>query len=98
MALFLVICRDKPGALDLRMANRPAHLEWAEQHADTLAMAGPIFADDGETFAGSVFVKHAASKTEVEAWSATDPYVKAGLFDSVEIRPFRWVLGEGPKA
>lgn len=98
MVLFLIICRDKPDSLDLRMSNRPAHLEWAAEHKDTLAMAGPIFAEDGETFAGSVFVKDAASMADIEAWSATDPYVKAGLFESVEIRPFRWVMGEGPKA
>lgn len=98
MALFLVICRDKPNAIEIRMANRPAHLDWAGSHKETLAMAGPIFAEDGETFAGSVFVKIADSKADVEAWCADDPYAKAGLFERVEIRPFKWVLGDGPQA
>ena len=56
MPLFLLNARDKPGALDVRMSNRPAHLDWAKAHADRILMAGPVFADDGETFAGSTFV------------------------------------------
>ncbi|MEO0467170.1 MAG: YciI family protein [Pseudomonadota bacterium] len=98
MALFLITCRDKPGALDVRLANRAAHLEWATAYKDSIAMIGPLFADDGETFTGSAIVKEAASKADVEAWCRDDPYAKAELFESVEIRPFRWVMGEGPPA
>lgn len=97
MSHFIMICRDKPGALELRMANRPAHLDWAGRHLDRIAMAGPIFAEDGETFAGSVFVVDADSREAVELWAAEDPYVTAGLFASIEIHPFRWAIGAGPK-
>ena len=98
MALFTVYCVDKPDALDVRLANRAAHLEWAGGFSDRIRMAGPMFADDGETFAGSLFVIDFGSKAEVEAWAANDPYAKAGLFQRVEIRPFRWLLGDGPPA
>ena len=95
MAQFLINARDKAGALDVRMANRPDHLEWAKAHADRILMAGPVFADDGETFAGSTFVVVFDTLNEAKAWAAEDPYAKAGLFETVEIRPFRWLLGGG---
>ncbi|MEO0983550.1 MAG: YciI family protein [Pseudomonadota bacterium] len=95
MALYLVNARDKAGALDLRMATREAHLAWAGAHADKILMAGPVFLDDGETMAGSTFVLEMDSLAAVRAWAAEDPYAQAGLFETVEIRPFRWAIGEG---
>ena len=95
MPLFMVYCRDKPGHLDVRLANRPDHLAWARSASLTIAMAGPLFADDGETFAGSVFVVSADSLEDVQTWQATDPYQRAGLFGSVLITPFAWLLGDG---
>lgn len=96
MPLYVIHALDKPGSLDVRMANRPAHLDWVRQSADRIAMAGPLFQDDGETFAGSVLVVAFESVEAARAWSAEDPYVKAGLFERVDIRPFKWVLGDGP--
>lgn len=98
MAQFLINARDKAGALDLRMENRPAHLDFAKAHADKVLMAGPVFGDDGETFAGSTFVVEFGSLAEAKAWAAEDPYAKAGLFETVEIRPFKWLLGGGKPA
>lgn len=98
MPLYALYCIDRPDSLALRMANRPAHLEWIGGFRDRIAMAGPLFADDGETFAGSLVVIAADSVEAVRDWSAGDPYVRAGLFKRVDIRPFRWVIGEGPPA
>ncbi len=98
MALFAVHCLDKPGALDLRMANRPDHLAWAGAHADRIAMAGPLFAEDGETFAGSLFLIEFDTLEEARAWAAEDPYSRAGLFERVDIRPCRWLIGDGNPA
>lgn len=95
MPLFILNARDKADALDIRMANRPAHLDWAKAAGDKVRMAGPVFADDGKTFAGSVFVLEMESLQAVKAWAAEDPYARAGLFETVEIKPFAWVLGEG---
>ena len=96
MALFIIHAVDKPGARELRMANRARHLEWAASHAERIAMAGPMFAEDGETFAGSVFIARFDSLDEARAWHAADPYVKAGLFARSDIHPCKWVIGEGP--
>ncbi|MEM9667941.1 MAG: YciI family protein [Pseudomonadota bacterium] len=95
MATFLINARDKADALELRMANRPEHLDWARASAEHILMAGPVFADDGKTFAGSVFVVEMENLEAVRNWAKEDPYARAGLFETVEIRPFSWVLGEG---
>ncbi len=92
MALFHVMALDKPGALDLRLENRAAHLEWAKAAGDTVRMAGPLLADDGESFIGSVFLIEAESEETLKAFQADDPYVKAGLFQTVDIRPFKLVI------
>ncbi len=98
MALFVLYCLDRPDSLALRLANRPAHLQWIGGFRDRIAMAGPLFAGDGETFAGSLIVIEAASLEAARDWSAGDPYVRAGLFERVDIRPFRWVIGGGEPA
>ncbi|MEM8635747.1 MAG: YciI family protein [Pseudomonadota bacterium] len=95
MPTFIVNARDKENSLDLRLSNRPDHLDWAKRFEDIILMAGPVFAEDGETFAGSVFVLEMETLEAVRAWAAEDPYAKAGLFETVEIRPFSWVLGRG---
>lgn len=95
MPLYLINARDKANATAIRMENRPAHLDWAKTHSDRILMAGPVFADDGETFAGSTFVVEFENLEAAERWAAQDPYAKAGLFHSVEIVPFKWLLGDG---
>ncbi|MEM8616517.1 MAG: YciI family protein [Pseudomonadota bacterium] len=95
MALFLINARDKAGALELRLANREAHLAWAGQFKDRIAMAGPVFLDDMETMAGSTFVIAFDTLEEAKAWAAQDPYALAGLFEHVEVRPFKWLIGDG---
>nr|QQZ50476.1 hypothetical protein JKL49_02335 [Phenylobacterium glaciei] len=52
MALFVMICLDKPGSLDLRMATRPAHLAYAGTFASVVKLGGPILDDKGD-MAGS---------------------------------------------
>lgn len=98
MPLFLINARDKPDSIDLRMATRSEHLEWAGGSIERILMAGPVFADDGSTMAGSTFVIEAEDLAEAIAWAGQDPYKKAGLFERVEVIPFKWSLGSGPKS
>lgn len=95
MALFLINARDKADSLDLRLATRQAHLDWAASFKDRIAMAGPVFKDDGTTMAGSTLVMSFDTLDEARAWAAQDPYAVAGLFDRVEIVPFNWSIGDG---
>jgi uncharacterized protein YciI len=90
--LYALICTDKPGALPVRKANRPAHLDFIKSLGDALIIAGPFTAEDGVTMNGSLIVVEASSLEAARSVAAGDPYAKAGLFASVEIRPWRWTI------
>ena len=91
--LFALICKDKPGALQIRLDTRPAHLAYLEalNTEKKLAFAGP-FLDAEDKPNGSLVVVEAAGKAEAEAIAARDPYAGAGLFESVEVRAWNWVV------
>ena len=89
--LFAIICTDKPASLDLRLATRPTHVKYLEGLADTLMTAGPFTSDDGSPN-GSLVIVEVADRAAAEAIAANDPYAKAGLFASVDIRAWKWTL------
>lgn len=97
--LYVVIGEDHPGSLDQRLAARPAHVErlQALQAGGRLILAGPCpaidAADPGPAgFSGSVIVAEFDSLAAAEAWAAADPYVAAGVYARVTVKPFRKVL------
>lgn len=90
--LIAIICTDKPGALDLRMKTRPAHLAYIEGSGAQLLYAGPLLADNGETPRGSLFIGEFVSLEAARAFNKADPYVIAGLFESVAVHPTRKVF------
>lgn len=92
--LFAIICTDKPASLDLRMATRPAHLEYLKGFEKSTVLVGPLLDPEGKP-AGSLLVVEAADRAAAEAFAAGDPYAKAGLFESVVVRPFRTVFKDG---
>jgi len=80
---FMAYCLDKPGALEVRMTNRPKHVEYLTSYNDKLIFAGPLL--DGETMIGSLLVLELADRAEMDKFLANDPYAKAGLFQSVSV-------------
>ena len=92
MPLFVLTCIDKPGALEIRMGAREAHLDYVRR-TDVTRLGGP-FLDAGGAMAGSLLIVEAEDLAAAKAFSAADPYVAAGLFESVDIRPFRVTIGE----
>ena len=93
MALFLLLCTDRPGSHDLRAATRPAHLAYLEAHAAQVKLGGPwLDTADGAPL-GSMLVIEAEDLAAAEALAAADPYAKAGLFAEVKITPWRLVVG-----
>ena len=94
--LYALYCRDKEGALEVRKANREAHLAYA-LGTGQVQMAGPMLADDGETMIGSLFVIKADSLEAARAFNAADPYTGASLWANVNVHPFRWLLPEPRK-
>jgi len=91
---FALICTDKPDGLPIRKAHRPEHLAYLQGLGDALKFAGPFTAEDGETMTGSLVVIEAPSLTEAREIADGDPFAKAGLFASVEIRAWKWSLGK----
>lgn len=91
--LFALICTDKPDFLPLRLENRPAHLAFLDglNAAGKLKFAGPFLGADGKPD-GSLVMIDAADRAEAEAIAAEDPYAKAGLFASVDIRAWNRVV------
>ncbi|MGE0501097.1 MAG: YciI-like protein [Rhizobiaceae bacterium] len=96
--LFALICNDKPGALQTRLDARPAHVAFLDglSAEGKLGFAGPFLDDEGKP-TGSLVVLDVADRAEAERLAAIDPYAKAGLFSSVEIRGWNWVFNK-PKA
>ncbi len=95
MALFAIICTDKPReGLRLRRQISPGHVDWLKALGGTVRLAGPFLDENGDP-AGSLIVIEAASLAEAEKIAGGDPYAQGGVFSSVEIRPFKWLLGQG---
>jgi uncharacterized protein YciI len=90
--LFALICTDKPNGLAIRKANRPEHLAYLESLGDMLVFAGPFTEEDGQTMNGSLIVVQADSLRDARAVADGDPFATAGLFESVEIRPWLWTI------
>jgi uncharacterized protein YciI len=89
--LYALICDDRPGAFEVRKANREAHLGYIRE-TGVVAQAGPLLDADG-AMAGSLVILDVADRAAAEAWAAGDPYAKAGLFAQVAIRPWNRVVG-----
>ena len=97
--LYVIIGEDLPGTLDRRLAARPAHVErlQALQAAGRLILAGPCPAIDSPDpgpagFSGSVIVAEFDSLATAQAWADADPYVAAGVYEKVTVKPFKKVL------
>jgi len=86
-----LICQDKPGALQVRLDNRAAHLAHI-QASGVVEMAGP-FLDAGGQMTGSLIVLDVESLQAAQDWAAADPYATAGLFQSVTLTEWKKVIG-----
>ena len=87
----VLTARDKPGALDTRLANRDAHLAYVRE-TGVVEQAGPILDDAGQ-MCGSILVLEVADMEAARTWADGDPYAKAGLFDSVTLDAWKRVIG-----
>lgn len=91
--LYACICTDKPDSSVLRQETREAHLDHLRGHAGAIVSAGPLLDADASTPVGSLLIVEAESLEAARAMMEADPYNKAGLFERIEVHPWRWVLG-----
>ena len=97
--LYAIIATDVANSLDARLAARPAHLERLNQLKDAgrIVLAGPHPAIDNNDpgaagFSGSLVVAQFDSLSAAQAWADADPYVEAGVYANVIVKPFKQVL------
>ena len=97
--LYAVISQDAAGTLDKRLAARPQHLKRLEQLRDEgrLVLAGPPPAIDSDDpgpagFTGSLVVAEFDSLEDARQWADTDPYLTAGVYEQLSVKPFKKVL------
>lgn len=97
--LYAIIGEDRAGSLDQRLATRPAHLErlQALQAAGRLILAGPCPAIDSPDpgpagFSGSIIIAEFDSLSAAQSWAEADPYVAAGVYEKVTVKPFKKAL------
>ena len=96
---YAIIGNDRKDSLEARRGARPAHVARLEalRDAGRLNLAGPFPAIDAEDpgpagFSGSLIVAEFPSLAEARAWADLDPYLAAGVYASVDVRPLRMVL------
>lgn len=97
--LYAIISQDIEDSLDKRLSVRPAHIERLNQLKESgkLVLAGPHPAIDSEDpgtagFSGSLIVAEFDSLEHAQAWADDDPYIQAGVYESVTVKPFKKVL------
>lgn len=96
---YAIISQDVENSLEKRLSVRPAHIERLQTLKDEgrLLIAGPHPAIDSEDpgsqgFTGSLVVAEFDSLESAQAWADEDPYISAGVYQQVIVKPFKKVL------
>jgi uncharacterized protein YciI len=96
---YAIVALDHPNSLEKRLAARPAHVGRLKALLDEgrLKLAGPFPAIDAEDpgeagFDGSMIVAQFPDLAAAKAWADADPYLEAGVYREVSVRPFRVTL------
>jgi uncharacterized protein YciI len=91
--LFVIHGIDKPGHAAVRAEARQRHLDHVARHAGHVVVGGPTVDDSGESMNGSVLVVDFPDRASAQAFLDADPYVEAGLFETVTLTRWRQSLG-----
>lgn len=83
--LFLILCRDGPGAATARAENLDGHLRHVEVNWRRYALAGPLRQPGSQPLIGSYFLVRAADATDARALMSGDPYVSSGMYATMEV-------------
>jgi uncharacterized protein YciI len=85
---FTVYCLDHDDMVERRLSHYDAHKAYLATTPVKMVMSGPLLAKDEETMIGSFFLYEAEDIGEVQRFNAGDPFNAAGIWKSVDIRPF----------
>jgi uncharacterized protein YciI len=91
--LFVATCTDRPESTGLRIATRPAHLAYLSSLGARVKVGGALLTPDQQAVVGSLLIFEGDSDEEIAELLANDPYSKAGLFEDVDIKPWRQAAG-----
>ena len=91
--LFALVALDRPNAVEDRKRVRPDHLKFLDNLGDSLKLAGPYLNDQGDGI-GSIVIIESESLDTARAAFDRDPYVEAGLFDMVMVKPWKIVVNK----
>lgn len=96
---YAIIGEDNENSLEKRLAARPAHIERLKQltQENRLLVSGPNPAIDSEDpgeagFTGSIIIAQFDSQEQAQQWASEDPYIAAGVYNKVTVKPFKKVL------
>jgi uncharacterized protein len=84
--LWAIYCIDKADTAPLRDQHMPSHLDYLDQRKSILALAGATLTDDDSAAIGSLFIVSVQTRSEAEAFSAGDPFTKAGISSGLPSR------------
>ncbi|MEE9493935.1 MAG: YciI family protein [Gammaproteobacteria bacterium] len=97
--LYAIVAEDIENSLSKRLAARPDHVQRLQtlRNEGKLILAGPLPAIDSEDpgdagFTGSLIVAEFDSLNAAQQWADLDPYIKAGVYQQVTVKPFKKVL------
>ncbi len=91
--LFIATCTDKPGSLPLRLETRQAHLAYLQSLGAKVKAGGALLTPDQKGVVGSLLILEGEDEAEISAMLDKDPYRLAGLFSSVDVKPWRQAVG-----
>lgn len=96
---YVIFSQDVENSLEKRLSVRPAHLERLQtlQNEGRLLTAGPMPAIDSDNpgeagFTGSTVIAEFESLAHAQAWADADPYIEAGVYQNVTVKPFKKVF------
>ena len=91
--LFVATCTDKPDSHALRLETRPAHLAYLGGLGARVKAGGALLSADRASVIGSLLILEGEDEAEIVALLAEDPYARAGLFASIDVKPWRQAVG-----
>ena len=90
--MYALICFDRPDSAPLRDAHREAHTGFLEKNSNRIVYGGPLKGRADGPSTGAIIVVDCASREEAEAFIASDPFHRAGVYESVVVCAFKQVF------